>query len=101
MLGLLKRQWITKKQYALLTKTSIRCAAHKIRAEANDYKYDEILARFRSSHTGKLVKKPPMPGDLMTYLSELVGKMISVDSKRTFSDGIALSGLIRSKKGHG
>ncbi len=70
--------------------------ARLTRAEADNYTYDESPARFRSSHTGKLVKKQPASGDQMTYLSELVGKMISIDSKRTFSDEIALSGLIRS-----
>ena len=70
--------------------------ARLIRAEADEYTYDELPARFRSPHTGKLVKNPPTSGDPVTYLSELVGKMITIDSKRTFSDDIALSGLIRS-----
>jgi hypothetical protein len=70
--------------------------ARLIRAEADEYTYDELPARFRSPHTGKLVKNPPTSGDPVTYLSELVGKMIIIDSKRTFSDDIALSGLIRS-----
>ncbi len=69
--------------------------ARVIRAEADGYNYDGIPARFRSVHTGKLVKNPPLPGDPMTYLSELVRKMITIDSKLTFSDDIALSGLIR------
>ncbi len=70
--------------------------ARLTRAEADNYNYDKLPARFRSAHTGKLVKNPPMTGDPLTYLSELVGKMSSIDSKRTFSDEIALSGLIRS-----
>ena len=32
----------------------------------------------------------------MAYLSDLVGAMIGIDSKRTFSGEIVLSGLIRS-----
>ena len=70
--------------------------ARLTRAVADDYNYDDIPARFRSSHTGKLVKKPPGSSEPVPYLTELVGLMITIDSKRTFSDEIALSGLIRS-----
>ena len=70
--------------------------ARVTRAEADDYNYDDLPARFRSAHTGKVVKTSPTPCDPLTYLSDLVGKMISIDAKRTFSEDIALSGLIRS-----
>ena len=65
------------------------------RAEAADYSYDALPARFRSAHTKKLVKTPPDNSDSLTYLSDLVRAMIVIDAKRTFPDEIALSGLLR------
>jgi hypothetical protein len=47
-------------------------------------------------HTRRSLLKRTAPGDPVTYLTELVGLMITIDSKWTFSDEIALSGLIRS-----
>lgn len=65
------------------------------RAEAAEYSYDVLPARFRSTHTKKLVKTPQDKTDPLTYLADLVRAMITVDSKRTFADDIALSGLLR------
>jgi hypothetical protein len=65
-------------------------------AEADNYSYDDLPARFRSQHMGKLMKNPPDEADPMAYLSDLVVAMIGVDSKRTFRAEIFLSGLIRS-----
>ncbi len=70
--------------------------ARMTRAEADNYTYDELSTRFRSPHTGKPVKNPTDEADAMEYLSDLVGAMIGIDSKRTFSAEIVLSGLIRS-----
>jgi hypothetical protein len=65
------------------------------RAEAEDYTYDTLPARFRSGHTKKLVKSPQDGTDAITYLSELIVAMITIDSKRTFRSEIVLSGLLR------
>jgi hypothetical protein len=70
--------------------------ARLTRAEADNYSYDDLPARFRSQHTGKLMKNPTDEADPMAYLSDLVVAMIGVDSKRTFRAEIFLSGLIRS-----
>ena len=70
--------------------------ARMTRAEGDNYTYETIPARYRSLHTGKLVKKQPDTADPMAYLTELVVAMIAVDSKRTFSGDLTLSGLIRS-----
>ncbi len=43
----------------------------------------------------KFVKTPQDNGDPLTYLPDLVAAMINIDSKRTFRDEIALSGLLR------
>jgi hypothetical protein len=69
--------------------------ARLTRAEADAYSYESLSERFRSPHTQKLVKKPQDNGDPMTYLADLVVAMINVDSKRTFSSDIQLSGLLR------
>jgi hypothetical protein len=55
--------------------------ARMTRAEANNYTYDELSTRFRSPHTGKLVKNPTDAANAMAYLSDLVGAMIGIDSK--------------------
>ncbi len=34
--------------------------------------------------------------DQLTYLTDLVSRMIAIDSKRTFGEDIALSGLLRN-----
>ena len=65
------------------------------RAEAAEYTYDVLPARFRSPHTNKLVKTPQNKTDTVKYLSDLVRAMITLDAKRTFPDEIALSGLLR------
>ena len=69
--------------------------ARLTRAEAEEYTYDAVPSRFRSAHTNKLVKSPQDGTDAMTYLSELLVAMISMDSKRTFRSEIVLSGLLR------
>jgi hypothetical protein len=66
------------------------------RAEADNYSYDVLPDRFRSQHTGKLVKSQPDVADPMAYLTDLLVAMMGVDCKRTFSAEVALSGLIRS-----
>ena len=66
------------------------------RAESDEYNYDVVPARFRSLHTNKLVKTAPTGEDPITFLTDLLSEMIRIDSRRTFSDEIALSGLIRS-----
>jgi hypothetical protein len=70
--------------------------ARMTRAEGDNYTYETLPDRYRSQHTGKLVKNPPDTADPMAYLTELVVAMIGVDSKRTFSGDLTLSGLIRS-----
>ena len=70
--------------------------ARLTRAESDEYNYDAIPGRFRSIHTNKLVKTAPMGEDPVTFLTDLLSEMIRIDSRRTFSDEIALSGLIRS-----
>jgi hypothetical protein len=65
------------------------------RAEAEAYSYDSLPVRFRSAHTKKLVKNPQDDADPMAYLSDLLIAMINLDSKRTFSSDIQLSGLLR------
>ena len=70
--------------------------ARLTRAESDEYNYDTVPARFRSLHTNKLVKTAPIGEDPVTFLTDLLSEMIRIDSKRTFSDEIALSGLIRS-----
>ncbi len=40
----------------------------------------------QSAHTGKLVKTSPIPCDPMTYLSDLVGKMISLDGNENLAN---------------
>ena len=69
--------------------------ARLTRAEAEEYTYDAVPSRFRSAHTNKLVKSPQDGTDAMTYLSDLLVAMISMDSKRTFRSEIVLSGLLR------
>jgi hypothetical protein len=70
--------------------------ARMTRAEGDNYTYETLPDRYRSQHTWKLVKKQPDTADPMAYLTELVVAMIEVDSKRTFSGDLTLSGLIRS-----
>jgi hypothetical protein len=70
--------------------------ARMTRAEADNYSYEMPPDCYRSRHTGKLVKKQPDTADPMAYLTDLVVAMIGVDSKRTFSGDLTLSGLIRS-----
>ena len=79
-----------KKKGVCLSYLKRQFDARMTRAEADNYTYDELPPRFRSPHTGKLVKTSTDEADAMAYLSDLVGAMIGIDSKRTFS------GLIRS-----
>ena len=52
--------------------------------------------RFRSEHTGNLVKSGSAGEDQLTYLTDVVSRMIAIDSKRTFGEDIALSGHLRN-----
>jgi hypothetical protein len=70
--------------------------ARMTRAEAENYDYTGIPARFRSEHTGKLVKSGSKGEDQLPYLTDVVSRMIAIDSKRTFGEDIALSGLLRN-----
>jgi hypothetical protein len=69
--------------------------ARTTRADLEEYTYDTLPNRFRSAHTKQLVKKPQDNVNPMTYLSDLVAAMITIDCKRTFRQEIALSGLLR------